>query len=178
MNDCYDSLNSLAVFVHSTHYKLMFLCNYSVCFTNTQTLIKEAGMFSKKQSGMSAIIQIFAIKTENSHWLFWVHKQASPIKILLRKHNVKIHLLLKDRCNLLMSVFGLAHGFWIGDSHCALIAAPNTDSQKAINYSSRLDWQFPIIGWLLSFSQVPRSNRCRPNRWQQRKQALPVHKSG
>lgn len=54
-------------------------------------------------------------------------------------------------------MFGLVCGFWIGNSHCALNRAPNTDSQKPINYSSRLDWQDPIIGWLLSFSQVPRS---------------------
>lgn len=45
-----------------------------------------------------------------------------------------------------MSVLGLALGIWIANSHCALIKAPNTDSQKPINYSSRLDCRYPIIG--------------------------------
>lgn len=49
-----------------------------------------------------------------------------------------------------MSVFGLARGFWIGNSHCALIRAPNNDSPKPINYSSRLDWHVPY-NWVAAF---------------------------
>lgn len=100
---------------------------------------------------------MFVIKTEIFYSLFWVHKEGSPIKIFFQMHfdlqNQKQFDVTTESAGLIYPIDFFGGG--IGNSHGALIKAPNTDSQIPINYSSRLDWQFPINGWLLSFSQVP-----------------------
>ncbi len=72
----------------------------------------------------------------------------------------------------------LAHGFWIGNSHCSLIRAPNTDSQKT-NQLLFLTWLAVPYNWVTaSFSQVPCSQSVQTKQVAAEEQALPVHKTG
>lgn len=126
----------------------------SVCFTNIQTHTKETGVFKKAKQ---LVCNNLNVCNQNRNLLLTVLGTQRS----LANQNISSNALCLAKseaiwCNHRMCTFDLSHRFfWIGNSHCALIKAPNTDSQKTINYSSRLDWQYPVIGWLLSFSQVP-----------------------
>lgn len=113
----------------------MFLCNYSVCvfYKHADTHKRGWYVFKEAKRHVCNNLNICNQNRKLSLTVLGTQKSLANQNIVAKAQCQK-QFTFERSMEPLMCVFGLAHGFWIGNSHCALIRAANTDSQKPINY--------------------------------------------